>query len=45
MGNVLQEWQTLATMSNDIEELRILDGAERLLVVGSMTSDSLYLRI
>jgi len=45
MGNVLQEWQTLATMSNDIDELRILDGAERLLVVGSMTSDSLYLRI
>jgi len=45
MGNILQEWQVLATMAKNVEQLAMLSGAESLLSVGTMGSESLYLRL
>jgi superfamily II RNA helicase len=43
MGNIIQEWQVLATMNKDVEQLAMLAGAESLLSVGKMGTESLYL--
>lgn len=45
MLNILQEWKILATLSADVETLENLSGAETLLTVGTMGSESLYLRL
>lgn len=43
--NLLREWTTLATLSSDVETLTILSDAEKLLDIGTMSSESLYLRL
>lgn len=45
MGNVLEEWRTLATLRTDTEMLNRLAGAETLLALPIPSSDSLYLRL
>jgi superfamily II RNA helicase len=45
MTNILREWTTLATLSSDVETLAILSDAEKLLEIGTMGSESLYLRL
>jgi superfamily II RNA helicase len=45
MVNILREWTTLATLSSDTETLTILSDAEKLLEIGTMGSESLYLRL
>jgi hypothetical protein len=45
MTNILREWTTLATISSDTEMLNILSDAEKLLAVGALGSESLYLRL
>jgi len=45
MVNIVREWTTLATLSSDVEMLEKLSGAESLLSAGSMSSESLYLRL
>jgi superfamily II RNA helicase len=45
MVNILREWITLATLSSDVKTLEILSGAEKLLAIGTMSSESLYLRL
>ena len=45
MTNILREWTTLATLSSDIETLNILSDAEKLLAMGAMGSESIYLRL
>lgn len=43
--NLLREWTTLATLSSDVDTLTILSDAEKLLDIGTMSSESLYLRL
>ena len=45
MLNILREWKVLATLSADVETLEKLSGAEEMLAVGTMGSESLYLRL
>ena len=45
MLNVLREWKVLATLSSDVGILETLSGAEDLLSVNALTSESLYLRL
>ena len=45
MGNILQEWKVLATMAKDVEQLTLLADSEQLLSVGTMGTESLYLRL
>jgi hypothetical protein len=45
MGNILQEWKVLATMAKDVEQLALLTDSEQLLSVGTMGTESLYLRL
>jgi superfamily II RNA helicase len=45
MGNVLEEWRTLATLRADTEMLNRLAGAEKMLALPIPSSDSLYLRL
>ena len=45
MGNILQEWQVLATITKNVEQLEMLTDAASLLAVGTIGSESLYLRL
>ena len=45
MGNILQEWEVLATITKNVEQLEILKDAANLLAVGTIGSESLYLRL
>jgi hypothetical protein len=45
MVNIVREWTILATLSSDVETLAILSGAEERLAMGTMSSESLYLRL
>ena len=45
MGNILQEWQVLATITKNVEQLEMLSDAASLLAVGTIGSESLYLRL
>lgn len=45
VGNLLEEWRALATLSGDVEMLELLRGAEERLRVGAAGADSLYLRL
>jgi len=45
MLNILREWKVLATLSSDVETLEALASAEELLSVGTIGSESLYLRL
>ena len=45
MLNILREWKVLATLSSDVGVLENLSGAEDLLSVKALTSESLYLRL
>jgi superfamily II RNA helicase len=45
LGNLLEEWRTLATLSADTERLERLQGAELRLATPIPSSDSLYLRL
>jgi superfamily II RNA helicase len=45
MVNIVREWKILATLSADVETLEALATAEELLSVGTMGSESLYLRL
>ena len=45
MLNILREWKVLATLSREVGVLENLSGAEDLLSVTALTSESLYLRL
>ncbi len=45
MGNVVEEWRTLATLRTDTEMLNRLADAEKMLALPIPSSDSLYLRL
>lgn len=45
VGNLLEEWRSLATLTADVEALEVVRDASSLLQVGLAATDSLYLRL
>jgi superfamily II RNA helicase len=45
LGGLLEEFQAMASLSGDVQILRMLDGARQLVLRDIVMAESLYLRI